>query len=1424
MTLLPLAVLPPHAIALPQGGQVVAGQVGATFNGARLTLDQASQAAIMNWRSFDIAPHEVVRILQSGPDAALLARVTGGNPTELLGQLQADGKLFLINPRGILVGQGAVIDTAAFLASTLDVADADFLKGGPLAFKGDSAAGVVNLGRITAREGSVLLLAHTVKNAGEITAASGTAGLGAGTEVHLAPEDTSAFVVKFNLPDTAVATGLENSGVIAAARVQLEAAGGSIYDLAVNHSGAIHATGVEHLPDGRILLTASGGNVLVSGSVTARTSDGAGGEILVGGDYQGKNTAVANATNTQITRTATLDASASSATGDGGRVIVWADRATRYAGSLAARGGAEGGDGGFAEVSGKRTLGFHGTADLLAPAGRSGTLLLDPETITIVAGGGATPAGLADRQWFSSEDPGDQTVGADIITGLLTTGTGRVFLQAGEALTVNAPIVVADGGVANTNLSLQAPTITINESISLVSSAGSVLDLFYGSGTGTTLTTAAGATIAASQIRLHGSPIVALNGPVETGELVYQRLGGPATSFTATNPANAIARFILNTDGADPYPVGFTGNVAVHSDTPMQAAVMIGSANNVTLSSAGDLTLVDDSMGESVITASGVTRLASTGGVLINQAGADLLAGTGRRLLYSSDTTGAFTLGGLTGYTQFDGVGYPDDPQGAVTLVLYSAAGGGPTLTLTITANDFIRFYGEADPTFTASYAGGTAADLTMLPTFSIQGGPAVNVGAYIIVPSGAASSTHSLSYVNGTFRIDPATLTYVATAASRLYGDANPALGGSVTGFVNGDTLASATTGTLTFTSPATAASNTGNWAINGGGLTANHGNYVFEDALANFSALTVSKAPLTATFADLSRTYGAANPEFTPTFTGFRNGDTAAVLTGYAWGSPATAASPVGTYEIGASGGGGVQNYAITTIPGTLTVTPAPLIFRVSDVIAVYGDEIPSPGFTVSGLVGLDTASVLNGISFGSTFFNNTPAGTYALNYAGTGTAQNYVVAQVIPGTLTVTPAPLVFRVNDITSAYGNVIPSPGFTLTGLRGLDTPAVLNGVNFGGAFSSATAVGTYALNYASTGTAQNYVVAQVIPGTLNVTRRLLTITADSLTSIAGVVPPFGHSLSGWAPGLVGFSVGYETFRRSVVNGVTTLTSVSLSNASPAGDYVIRPVVTSGGLPDAAYDFKLVDGTLTLNPVPVDPGKVIINATIPIGIQNQFEEGQEKLSQVFKEYEENRDINRIVVGGGYKLGQSMSQEMIPAVLKWLAAYGSVEFLIVKYGLDQLLTPEQLTWCVTLNEANKQTSSRLERDPQLFANDSDARTALAVLLAVNMLTDVRTQGGEYSPPKEILPMTTRVSVLLDQLRNQKLRDLTKVDAGADNVAALYLGVARRDPAEDRLINLVQNPTDGGLTNLGDTRADAQELFIVMQQMLSETYQRF
>src|SRR5690606_15911858 len=103
--------------------------------------------------------------------------------------------------------------------------------------------------------------------------------------------------------------------------------------------------------------------------------------------------------------------------------------------------------------------------------------------------------------------------------------------------------------------------------------------------------------------------------------------------------------------------------------------------------------------------------------------------------------------------------------------------------------------------------------------TFSILGGPAINVGTYAIVPSGAASATHSLQYVNGSLTINPAALTYVANPASRFYGDANPVFGGTVTGFVNGDTLASATTGTLTFTATATTGSEAGSYLIEGSG-----------------------------------------------------------------------------------------------------------------------------------------------------------------------------------------------------------------------------------------------------------------------------------------------------------------------------------------------------------------------------------------------------------------------------------------------------------------------------------------------------------------------------------------------------------------------------------------------------------------------------
>ena len=114
----------------------------------------------------------------------------------------------------------------------------------------------------------------------------------------------------------------------------------------------------------------------------------AGGEILVGGDYQGANPTLANARITEVSAGSSLIADAGER-GQGGKVVVWADDATRFAGTSRARGGAGGGDGGFVEVSGKQTLVFDGSVDTRGPLGATGTLLLDPSDITISTGANA---------------------------------------------------------------------------------------------------------------------------------------------------------------------------------------------------------------------------------------------------------------------------------------------------------------------------------------------------------------------------------------------------------------------------------------------------------------------------------------------------------------------------------------------------------------------------------------------------------------------------------------------------------------------------------------------------------------------------------------------------------------------------------------------------------------------------------------------------------------------------------------------------------------------------------------------------------------------------------------------------------------------------------------------------------------------------
>jgi filamentous hemagglutinin family protein len=397
--------------ANPAGGVVASGS--ATIlppGGGMLTINQQSSKAIINWNSFSIASGEKTQFIQPGQNAAILNRVTGGNPTQIYGTLQGNGQIYLINPSGILVGPGGVVNTHSFIGSTLDVSDSSFLSGAGMVFSGDSAAGVRNEGTINAIGGDVFLFAHTVDNIGTINAPGGTAGLAAGSEILLQPAGDERIAVlagNVNVPQSA--TGVNNLGAVNAASAELKAAGGNIYALAINNGGIVRATSVVN-QGGRILLRADGGNVQSSGTLDASSTTGnggtvqvlgnsvtlasgslvdasgatGGGTINIGGGFRGSGTSAPNATQTTVEQGAVIRAD-STTSGDGGNVSVWSDDGTVFNGTIYARALGLTGNGGYAEASGKLDLTLNGFAHLESANGKFGTFLADPGSVDIIS-------------------------------------------------------------------------------------------------------------------------------------------------------------------------------------------------------------------------------------------------------------------------------------------------------------------------------------------------------------------------------------------------------------------------------------------------------------------------------------------------------------------------------------------------------------------------------------------------------------------------------------------------------------------------------------------------------------------------------------------------------------------------------------------------------------------------------------------------------------------------------------------------------------------------------------------------------------------------------------------------------------------------------------------------------------------------------
>jgi filamentous hemagglutinin family protein len=587
---------------LPQGGHFVAGTGSIGTQGITETITQTSQRGIIDFNSFSIGKSGAVKI--NNGMGATLDRVTGGNLSQIMGTLSATGSVYLVNPQGVVVGKSGVITTGgSFVASSLDISNQNFMAGSTLRFegKGQSDGMVKNLGSISSSGGDVFLIARSVVNSGSINAPNGTVGLGAGQEVLLKDMSVGGgrMTVRFGKGD------VKNKGTIAAAQAELRAAGGNVYALAGNHAGMIRATG-SAMRGGHVWLTA-GGSVFASGSISASNRDGSGGRVtikatklakvtgridasagskgksggrvivtghdvtlgatavidargtgdggtvLIGGDRQGgansaqdfaKHT-IANAQTTIVEAGAQIlaDGGAGGRAGSGGNVVIWSDHHTVFAGAISVTGGAQGGDGGFVETSSHGVLAFDGTADRLAPNGKAGTLLLDPEDLDIVATGTST----------ATQSP-TRTFTANVDTSILTVTDLQNALSAGN--------VIVQTGATPGN---QAGNINVNASFSWSTVSSLTLSAFnsitFATGVTATNTGGGSVTLRADNTGIGGVSGVGLNagfGQVTfAGGKQIKLSGGGAT------PGNINILYDGFSAGAFTTPINYAGNVTL---------------------------------------------------------------------------------------------------------------------------------------------------------------------------------------------------------------------------------------------------------------------------------------------------------------------------------------------------------------------------------------------------------------------------------------------------------------------------------------------------------------------------------------------------------------------------------------------------------------------------------------------------------------------------------------------------------------------------------------------------------------------------------------------------------------------------------------------------------------------------------------------
>jgi filamentous hemagglutinin family protein len=598
-------------IVSPNGNQI-------DISGGKLSGDGTN--LFHSFQQFNLSTEQTATFRSSPGIQNILGRVVGGDASVINGLIRVTGSpanLYLMNPAGILFGPNARLDVPGSFTATTATGigfgngwfnafgsnDYSALVGNPqsFAFALSQPGAIANLGNLTVNPGqSLTLLGGTVLNAGTLSAPGGTitiASVAGGSLVRISQEGAL-----LNLELKAVPTdpsGANPSGKTQSfTPVSLPAllTGGNLVD----------ADTVTVAPDGTVRLARSqtpvattigattvsgslnvagniGGSITVLGNAIALQTANldasgaiAGGTIRIGGDFRGLGT-LPTATQTWIDQNSMLNANAL-LTGNGGQVVVWADQATRFDGTIQARGGMNSGNGGTVEVSGKDTLIFRGDVDTSAPHGTAGTLLLDPQNIVVVNGTGAPDdAQLNDGQILAVDGGASTfTISEQKLESL--AGVTNVTLEATNNITIN--------GLADNALIFQPGT-------------GSVVFIAGGA-----FSMNAGDTIRAEQRSLSITAASITAGSIDTSTSV-NGLNGGAITLMATS--GAIHTGALNAETTGAAGLGTGGNITLTAATGIQVngtistaanapiGTTIGNGGNVSLSTtSGNLTVAGD--------------------------------------------------------------------------------------------------------------------------------------------------------------------------------------------------------------------------------------------------------------------------------------------------------------------------------------------------------------------------------------------------------------------------------------------------------------------------------------------------------------------------------------------------------------------------------------------------------------------------------------------------------------------------------------------------------------------------------------------------------------------------------------------------------------------------------------------------------------